>query len=447
MWLFVPPTCLPSVREEEASNSASTSPSLVPALWVTLSGKPTQRPLSSPIWRSRRWVKVLSGTTLPPSTAARGVESWISSLAATRASLSAPQESDSERRTPATCGLTSLASSLRSSRNGASSRTSQTTLTLGSRLSEPSYGRWAIALRQDCSRRLRLARARNASGFTSWPTARANEGSSGSWQRDPRTGEINLTLTGAVKAWHTPLTADDGQKVSPASTRESLMRQAQNWGTPTVGTSPAYGQAQPTRTSRLKDQASNWPTPNASNVNDGKTLESWEARQDRERAKHHNGNGMGTPLAIAALQWRSPRAPGPGSGGPSVTRLDQPHPRYDLQDQTAGWPTPTAGQHGKDLAALSRGGTSKGEQLPNFVEHHFPPTATTAPDGPPSSSTALTSRRRLNPAFVEWLMGWPAGWAVAGTTNCGCSETEWSRWEQLMGFCLSSLEWLRTEAV
>lgn len=31
-------------------------------------------------------------------------------------------------------------------------------------------------------------------------------------------------------------------------------------------------------------------------------------------------------------------------------------------------------------------------------------------DGPPSSESAPTSRRRLNPRFVEWLMGFPVTW-------------------------------------
>src|SRR6266487_843284 len=42
------------------------------------------------------------------------------------------------------------------------------------------------------------------------------------------------------------------------------------------------------------------PTPSAGNFNDGESLESWEARRQRNLAKGVNGNGQGTPLAIAA---------------------------------------------------------------------------------------------------------------------------------------------------
>jgi len=65
--------------------------------------------------------------------------------------------------------------------------------------------------------------------------------------------------------------------------------------------------------------------------------------------------------------------------------------------------------------------SKKGEQLNNFVEHSLP--APMTQDGPILSESDLTSlrrlslenaanrpKRRLNPRFVEWLMGFPIGW-------------------------------------
>lgn len=43
-------------------------------------------------------------------------------------------------------------------------------------------------------------------------------------------------------------------------------------------------------------------------------------------------------------------------------------------------------------------------------------------------------KRRLNPVFVEWLMGWPPGHAL-----CGCSATEYTRWQQHMRGALSAM--------
>lgn len=50
------------------------------------------------------------------------------------------------------------------------------------------------------------------------------------------------------------------------------------------------------------------PTPTASNPNDGESLESWEARRQRNLAKGINGNGQGTPLSIAVKLLPTPMA-------------------------------------------------------------------------------------------------------------------------------------------
>ena len=68
------------------SISASSWPSPEPTLWLTSSGKPLRRPLSWRGWRTRPYLRLLSGTTLHPSTAARGVASLIASLRASRVS-------------------------------------------------------------------------------------------------------------------------------------------------------------------------------------------------------------------------------------------------------------------------------------------------------------------------------------------------------------------------
>lgn len=44
------------------------------------------------------------------------------------------------------------------------------------------------------------------------------------------------------------------------------------------------------------------------------------------------------------------------------------------------------------------------------------------------------ARRRLNPLFVGWLMGWPIGHAL-----CACSATEFIHWQRHMRGALSQL--------
>lgn len=58
----------------------------------------------------------------------------------------------------------------------------------------------------------------------------------------------------------------------------------------------------------LRTTVSLLPTPTASNPNDGESLESWEARRQRNLAKGINGNGQGTPLGIAVRLLPTPTA-------------------------------------------------------------------------------------------------------------------------------------------
>ena len=95
-----------------------------------------------------------------------------------------------------------------------------------------------------------------------------------------------------------------------------------------------------------------WPTPDASEFNDGETLETWEARRQRELAKHRNGNGFGTPLAIAVKLWQPGEAESEGALNPEWvealmgfppgwTAIDGP-PRL-ARRTTGSRPAPSAG--------------------------------------------------------------------------------------------------------
>jgi len=90
-WLYLPPDVLPelkthaclaspSARARADSTSGSPSPSPDIVLWAMSSGKPLPQPLSWRGWKTRPWIRLLSGTTLEPSTADRGAALWISSV-------------------------------------------------------------------------------------------------------------------------------------------------------------------------------------------------------------------------------------------------------------------------------------------------------------------------------------------------------------------------------
>jgi hypothetical protein len=123
--------------------------------------------------------------------------------------------------------------------------------------------------------------------------------------------------------------------------------------------------------------------------NDGEDPSTFFARMVELQAKHGNGNGAGTPLAIAAKMWSTPRA--------------------SLNENRTTRHAPTHGNgHGRTLAGDA--GEWSGRQG-----------ATTPRAGARTSRVTLD----LSPFFVEAVMGWPIGW-----TDCASWETESSLTKQ-----------------
>ena len=120
--------------------------------------------------------------------------------------------------------------------------------------------------------------------------------------------------------------------------------------------------------------SSGWPTPDAGALNVGADLETHLKRVAKLKVKWKNGNGAGLPLGIVS--------------------------------QMAGWATPNAMYHlpSSNLEARKKkGGCSN---LKDQI-------GTTS-----SSSPAPTEKRgSLNPAFVRWLMGFPAEWDACAPTG------------------------------
>ena len=66
------------------------------------------------------------------------------------------------------------------------------------------------------------------------------------------------------------------------------------------------------------------PTPSASLPNDTESPESWLARAALLKAKHHNGNGAGMPLAVAVKLFPTPGASDHRDrGGPETASIQR----------------------------------------------------------------------------------------------------------------------------
>jgi hypothetical protein len=166
----------------------------------------------------------------------------------------------------------------------------------------------------------------------------------------------------------------------------------------------------------------------------------------------------GTTLTDAIRMWAMPQAHDQHAGNPErVNRFGTEHGGRNLADDVTPWKTPHGmsnrdakgkvggcggGEFGKQAnhwptPDVPNGGRTLSPEviwptpsardwksetgLENRTEQHAPNLSQyvyltslpdpAIPDGPGSCGSGPTSHRRLNPRFVEWLMGLPIGWS------------------------------------
>jgi len=166
-------------------------------------------------------------------------------------------------------------------------------------------------------------------------------------------------------------------------------------------------QANGTNIAILSGQAQQWATPTSSE----------NSNRTTKMAPSH-GNGHGIVLAGKACQWATPKASETDRGVcPSEIARRSP----GLLTQTATWATPTARDH-KDGATTLENVEVNGLLGRQVLTTSLRPVHSTI-DGRELSPTARILRRRLNPAFACWLMGWPIWWTNPAITSSVKSET------------------------
>jgi len=145
-------------------------------------------------WRTKCWLRRLSGMTLPLSTAETGVESWILSLRGSPASPGAAQGPDEGPGTPGGCGPTSGESLARWDPPSYSWRTSQVSLQGDYLTFSGPWPRWGTMRSGVVSARPRSEPPICGSGGSYWPTPTAAD----SRRRSPTYSGGNRTLSGAL---------------------------------------------------------------------------------------------------------------------------------------------------------------------------------------------------------------------------------------------------------
>jgi len=249
-----------------------------------------------------------------------------------------------------------------------------------------------------------------------------------------------VDLGSQVTHWATPK-ANDSEKRGNVAHRPhmpELVGQAQAWPTPkgTDGTKGGPNQAGSRGDLMLPSAAAQWPTPVAND--DNKSPEAHLAMKARMKGGPRQTI---TSLQVLVQQWPTPRTTdtNQGRGAELIgTAYYRPSPalksgilvgQANLSDVVQQWPTPAArdskGANSAEHALITGGGRKHMDQLSNFVAHssHL---AQPMPDGPPSCESGpdspQPSTKRLNPAFGEWLMGWPVGWTIAEPSASSASE-------------------------
>lgn len=151
------------------------------------------------------------------------------------------------------------------------------------------------------------------------------------------------------------------------------------------------------------------PTPSASNANDGEQLDTWFERRERVKQTANNGNGMGMPLAIAALTLLpTPRSSAQRSSRTAMLGPSSSSMSIEQAAEVAQGILPREFESWEQVGIRPGDGINWGSYeaaVRRWEALTRPAPAPTRPDG-------KNGRDRLSPLLPEWMMGYPAGWVT-----------------------------------
>lgn len=211
MWLYIPTALSTSAPVPACSDWPLNLPLAEEyAPFVTSKGTPTQRPLSWRGWKTKPWIRRLSGMMYTVSQAHNLALSWIQRpdhsalLRATPANHFHRQECALVKTMTDIYGPVLLHSLSVTHRNCVFSRMSPDTLNLDSTQSIETWNKWVILLQQDCLQRRRLALPTRESGFSFWGTPNTGNGIRGALKPNGRRG---LDIQYQALFWDMPKTS------------------------------------------------------------------------------------------------------------------------------------------------------------------------------------------------------------------------------------------------
>jgi len=361
---------LASALDTEALSLDSSEQSQIFAQSLMLRSKPSPLRTWSQKWKRDSWMRHLFGRTLKPSLGSHFATEWISSVAAIRASHSVQPASDSEVKTPGISGRISQEAFQFFNQESASLKTSRATLPVGCITFCATWEDWVTEQRGAYSQRLKSAHRTSASGCLSWPSPVASEVRQGFQDRSRgMKGSQESLTTVVIKSWPTPNAADSlqggttqgnrkdpnlsiavhGPAVPASSSTDGSRREL--WQTATVSTG-AHRQKDGSMIDKLDQQVKNWATPDAS-----------DRRSDKSRQ-------VGLSNQMKSETWPTPSADGDSRPGANADPVK--------------W---------QQIADAKK---AQGINKQLFL----------------TTKVAMESSGKLNPRWVETLMGLPVGWTM-----------------------------------
>ena len=363
------------VPDTEALISDSTEQSEICAQSLLARSKPSPARTWSQRWKRDSWTAHLSGRILKPSHGPSFVTAWISFRVDTLVNRSAQPASDSGPKTHDTSGLTYQPELLQCDQVSVSLKTSRDISALGYPTLSKTWTDWVTERRGAWRARVNAARHTSAKGSSSWPTVTANE---------------------------------DSYRIGGESQQSKCL----------------------SAMARLGEMDVDWRTPTAETLGTGEHMDSAQLKLGA-RVYNKNGKLMAVDLnrQVEILRRQS------GQAAPASSS--------SLGSRQGLWPTPEGMAGGK----TSRGGNRKDELLLNGMVKQLWATPEVPNGGrglPPETSATgqLNGRKKqvglhnqtngkLNPRWVETLMGLPIGWTMPSCirpvtiapTSCDSSGT------------------------
>ena len=398
-WIYIPNESCPSVPASECSTSESkkdcdTSGSIA-ELWVSASGKVTQRPHSWRGWKTRPWSQRLF-RTISTISMNGGEDALIGLWLDSHANRGPSQATKPEKTTNDGYGTTSCESSTSPKPPTSSSKTCQDSPVaklngehwwtdqkslFGETDLIPFFDRWpkeGSMLSGAIYKQKKWVPAIVGNECLCWPTSQAGDFRGGMGNQE--------MLPDAVKCRATPNVPNRGPE-----TKESKANRPEAGGID------------------LQAQVMDWTTPQAHDTN----------KRSKGQTSGTLNNGAGNAcLATDAEDWGTPAA-----RERTHTPREVDH-GIQLANQVDDWATPAARDFKgavTEEALIRKDGKSRMDTVDNQATHFLPP-AETENSGTESSKPTRTSRPRLNPAFDCWLMGMPWFWTHPEPINFAVSE-------------------------